>query len=101
MSALGQKRTNRPGPKSDFARYCPKADNAARSKRPLCAISGTRSEGECPPTEAALPSIPFGAFSYFPPQPGDFFIVPSGGKIGRFPRLFVGFFRPTAAFFWT
>jgi hypothetical protein len=27
MSALGHKRTNRPGPKFDFVRYCPKADN--------------------------------------------------------------------------
>jgi hypothetical protein len=30
MSALGQKQTNGPGPKSDFVRYCPKADKRGR-----------------------------------------------------------------------
>ena len=28
MSALGHQRTNHPGPKSDFVRYCPKGDLA-------------------------------------------------------------------------
>jgi hypothetical protein len=30
VSALGQKRTNRPGPKSTNVRYCPIADKMAR-----------------------------------------------------------------------
>jgi len=42
MSAVGQKRTNHPGPKYGFVRYCPKADKILQLREMTLSASGER-----------------------------------------------------------